>query len=115
MKEELYDEIEMPDGSTELIPQQDQVQPTFGNFLTETTVAIQQRRLKMSQSGMCTATVTAPKRSIEDPYTYGSIYAEISGGRDVDDVYAEISFENIEQIKRLRDTLNMILRYRGEE
>lgn len=115
MREELYDEIELPDGETAYIPEDDAVQPTFGNFHADVTVTVQQDRLKMSESGSCLASVAAPTRSIDaEREPFGSIFAPISHGTDVDDVYAEVAFRNIEQVRKLRDTLDLILRYRGD-
>jgi hypothetical protein len=115
MKEENWDEIELADGKTTLIPQQDQVRPTFGNFQANVGMQVEHGRVRMGESGRCVAKVAAPVRSIDEPVNYASIYAAISSGVDDDDVWAEISFPNAEQVRRLRDTLDLILRYWGDK
>lgn len=114
MDEADWDEIDLPDGDTAMIPQDDQVHPTFGNYRADTTVQIQQGAISVSGHGECVATVSGPVRTIDAPEYRGSIFAAPSFGTDVDDVFAEITFMDVDQVRRLRDALDLMLRYWGE-
>lgn len=107
--------IELADGETVTIPRPDEVYPVFGTVEASLDVAVQQDRIRMAEKGLETElSVAGPVRSIDDARPKATIFSGVST-TDGDDTYAEIAFETVDEIRALRDVLDLVLRYYGSE
>jgi hypothetical protein len=110
----LSGEVELPDGETVEIPRPDNVFPTIGEQLASADVYIEEGRIRIREEGACALRLGVANNSIEDPDgAVATLHAGVSKGEE--QVYSEIAFDSTDELRDLRDSLNLALRYRGEE
>jgi len=110
----LSGEVELPDGEVVEIPRPDRVFPTVGEQLASVDVYIEEGRFRVREEGACALRLGVANNDIEDPDgAVATLHAGVSKGEE--DVYAEVAFDTTDELRHLRDSLNLALRYRGEE
>jgi len=111
---DLSGEVELTDGETVEIPRPDKVFPVFGEFEASADVYIEEGRIRIREEGDCVVRLGVANKDIEAPDgAVATIHAGISKGQGNEDIYSEIGLDSAEEIRKLRDALNLALRYRG--
>lgn len=115
MDQELQGEIELANGEEVTIPRPDKVYPTFGVVDAYLDVSIQQDRIRMTEKGLETEmSLAGPVREITDARPKATLFTGLSR-LEQDDIYAEIAFDTLDEIRELRDSLNLLLQYHGAD
>lgn len=105
--------LTLPDGEEVEIERVDKVFPTIVALSGSARVTIEDGRVKMSEDSECHVTIGTGNNSIDDPSPLASIHADIAEGTD-EDVYAELTLDDADQVREVRDALTTILRYHEE-
>ncbi|MFW5950367.1 MAG: hypothetical protein ACOCR6_03380 [archaeon] len=111
---DLSGEVELEDGETVVIPRPDNVFPVFGEIEASADVYIEDGRIRIREEDDCVVRLGVANKSIEAPDgAVATIHAGISKGRGNDQIYSEIALDSVEEMKMLRNSLDLALRYRG--
>lgn len=112
---DLSGEVELADGEIVEIPRPDKVFPTFSEFEASADVYIEEGRIRIREEGDCVIRLGVANKDIESPDgRVATIHAGISKGHGNDQIYSEIALDSADEMRDLRDALNLALRYRGE-
>lgn len=111
---DLSGEVELADGETVEIPRPDKVFPVFGEFEASADVYIEEGRIRIREEDDCVVRLGVANKDIGAPDgAVATIHAGISKGRGNEDIYSEIALDSVEEMRELRDALDLALRYRG--
>jgi hypothetical protein len=84
--------------------------PEVGRLYGSMDVNIEEGRIRMREEEDTAITVAVANNQFDDPSPVCTIYSRLSVPEDV---YAEIAFDDMEQVRYLRDALGRALKRRG--
>lgn len=92
----------------------DAVFPTVGSTNGSVDVYVEQGRMRMREEGKTKASLGIANAQIEDATPIATLHAPISE-TGTDEVYAELAFADLKDLRELRDILSAAIEYREEQ
>lgn len=108
------DTLELPKGETVDIERADEILPRIVEVDGALGLTLEDGRVKMAERNLdTTLSLSTYDNSVDNPKVVASLFAGVSSIED-DDVNMEYSFHSFDEVRKLRDALELVLRYHDE-